>query len=85
VISLPTQWALECGEQQGKAIACHMVSRVGGVDLPAVGGGPALQPSTKSRSTVGGMQVQFGYSCSVAGECAAEAAFLATQQRIAIT
>ncbi len=47
--------------------------------------GEALQPSTKSSSKVGEMQVRLGYSCSAAGECAAEAAFKATQQRIAIT
>jgi hypothetical protein len=58
-------------------------SRVGSVDLPADGEAPQL--SAKSRSTVGEMQVRFGYSCSAAGECAAEAALLATQQRIAIT
>jgi hypothetical protein len=33
---------------------------------------------------VGRTQVRFGYSCSAAGECAAEAVF-AAQQRIAIT
>jgi hypothetical protein len=43
------------------------------------------QLSTKSRSTVGEMQVWVSYSCSAAGECAMEAAFWATQQRIAIT
>jgi hypothetical protein len=41
VVSLPTRWALECGERHGKTIACNMESRVGGVDLPAARGGPA--------------------------------------------
>ncbi len=48
--------------------------RVGGVDLPTAGEAP--QPSTESRITVGEMQVRFGYSCSAAGECAAESCFL---------
>jgi hypothetical protein len=41
VVSLPTGWALEYGEQHGRTIVRHMESRVGGVDLPAAGGGPA--------------------------------------------
>jgi hypothetical protein len=42
--------------------------------------GEARQPSTKSRSTVGRTQVRFGYSCSAAGECAAEAFFCCTTE-----
>jgi hypothetical protein len=42
--------------------------------------GEALQPSTKSRSTVGRTQVRIGYSCSAAGECAVEAAFCYTAE-----
>ncbi len=37
--------------------------------------GEGRLPSTKSRSTVGRTQDRFGYSCSAAGECAAEAIF----------
>jgi hypothetical protein len=38
VFTVPTQWALECGELQGRAISRHVLPRVGGVDLPADGG-----------------------------------------------
>jgi hypothetical protein len=40
----------------------------------------ALQPTTKSSSTVGEIQVWFGYSCSAPGECAAEAVFCYTAE-----
>jgi hypothetical protein len=53
-------------------------SRVGGVDLLADGEAPQL--STKSRSTVGEIQVRFGYSCSAEGECATEAVFCYTAE-----
>jgi hypothetical protein len=38
------------------------------------------RPTTKSRITVGRTQVRFGYSCSAAGECAAEAVFCYTAE-----
>jgi hypothetical protein len=41
VVSLPVHWALECGERHRRIVAHHMDSRVGGVDLPTAGGGPA--------------------------------------------
>jgi hypothetical protein len=37
--------------------------------------GEGRLPSTKSRSAVGRTQDRFGYSCSAAGECTAEAIF----------
>jgi hypothetical protein len=50
-----------------------ILARVGGANLPADGGGTAS--INQSRSTVGRTQDRFGYSCSAAGECAAEAIF----------
>jgi hypothetical protein len=41
VIVMPTQCALEWGEMQGSAVSRHILSRVGGANLPADGGGPA--------------------------------------------
>jgi hypothetical protein len=43
--------------------------------------GEVLQPTTKSSSTVGKIQVRFGYSCSAAGECAAKAVFSYTAEK----
>jgi hypothetical protein len=43
-----------------------------------MGEGP--RPTTKPRITVGRTQVRFGYSCSAAGECAAEAVFCYTAE-----
>jgi hypothetical protein len=42
--------------------------------------GEALRPTAKSRPTVGRTQVRFGYSCSAAGECAAETVFCYTAE-----
>ncbi len=42
--------------------------------------GEDLQTTTKSRIAVGRRQVRFGYSCSAAGECAAEAVFCYTAE-----
>jgi hypothetical protein len=41
VITMPAQWALEWGEVQGRAISQRTLSRVGGANLPADGGGHA--------------------------------------------
>ncbi len=41
IFTMPTQWALEWGEVQGRAISRQILSRVGGADLPADGGGSA--------------------------------------------
>jgi hypothetical protein len=42
VVSLPIFWASECGQQQAMTVAPCMEARVGEVELPAAGGGPAL-------------------------------------------
>jgi hypothetical protein len=41
IIIMPTRWALEWGEAQGKAVSQTIEARVGGVNLPADGGGTA--------------------------------------------
>jgi hypothetical protein len=41
MFTMPTQWALEWGEAQGRAISQQILSRVVGANLPADGGGPA--------------------------------------------
>jgi hypothetical protein len=35
---MPTRWALEWGEMQGKAVSRRILARVGGANLPADGG-----------------------------------------------
>ena len=42
VIIVPTHWALEWGEVQGKAVSEHILARVGEANLPADGGGAAV-------------------------------------------
>jgi hypothetical protein len=41
VAIMPTRWALEWGEAQGKAVSRRILSRVGEANLPADGGGAA--------------------------------------------
>ncbi len=60
-----------------------ILSRIGSEGFPAGWGGPTASNQVKFNS--GRNAVWFGNSCSAARECATEAAFLATQQRIAIT
>ncbi len=38
---MPTRWALEWGEAQGKTASQAILARVGGANLPADGGGTA--------------------------------------------
>ncbi len=41
IVIMPTRWALEWGEAQGKAVSQAIETRVGGANLPADGGGTA--------------------------------------------
>jgi hypothetical protein len=41
IVIMPSRWALEWGQAQGKAVSQALEARVGGVNLPADGGGTA--------------------------------------------
>ncbi len=41
IVIMPTRWALEWGEAQGKAVSQTIEARIGGANLPADGGGTA--------------------------------------------
>ncbi len=69
-------------EREGTEEESLLMERIGEVELPAAG--EVLDFLTKSRTVDERTQIWSGYSSCAEGECAADAAFRAVQQQVAI-